>query len=237
MENLRGKNILVVGASSGIGYDLAKQLVEAGANVISASRNAPENLSIPHIPLDVTQFDAETFNEVPAELHGIAYCPGTINLKPFNRLKTDDFLNDFQVNVLGAVQVIQALVTNLRKAKGASVVLYSTVAVQTGMGFHASVAASKGAIEGLTRSLAAEYANAKIRVNAIAPSLTDTPLAKQLLSTEEKREASAKRHPLNKVGSSEELAALSAFLLSPAASWITGQIIGADGGMSSVRSL
>lgn len=235
---MQGKNILIVGASSGIGFQLAQNLLQAGANVFSASRHAP-NLppSVTHLNWDAMQPDNKIFSELPAILHGVVYCPGSISLKPFNRLNINDFQNDFQVNVLGAVQVLQAVLPALKKANGASVVLFSTVAAQTGMSFHASIATAKGAIEGLTRSLAAEWAAAKIRVNALAPSLTDTPLAKQLLSTDEKREASNKRHPLGRVGTSSDLAAAAAFLLSDQASWITAQIIGIDGGMGNLKMI
>lgn len=167
----------------------------------------------------------------------MAYRPGTINLKPFARLTEADFLADFKINVLGAVKCIQTCLPALKKSGTASIVMFSTVAVQTGMNFHSSIAASKGAIEGLTKSLAAEFASSKIRVNTLAPSLTDTPLAHHLISTPEKKETSDKRHPLGRIGTSTELADATFFLLSPNSSWITGQIIGIDGGMSSVRTL
>lgn len=237
MQNFKGKNILVVGASSGIGYQLALQLLEQGANVISLSRKAPENLSIQHITADVTQLQGDTAG-LPEELHGLVYCPGSITLKPFARLTKDDFLKEFEINVLGAVSVIQGSLKSLKKAPdGASIVLFSTVAVSMGIGFHASIAAAKGAVEGLVKSLAAEFAPNRIKVNAIAPSLTDTPLAQHLLSTPEKREASAKRHPLNRVGSAAELAASALFLLSDDAAWMTGQVLHIDGGMSSVKTM
>lgn len=235
---MQGKNILIIGASSGIGFQLAQNLLQAGANVFSASRHTPTlPPSVTHLTWDATQSDNKVFSALPAILHGVVYCPGSISLKAFNRFSINDFQNDFQINVLGAVQVLQAVLPALKKANGASVVLFSTVAAQTGMSFHASIATAKGAIEGLTRSLAAEWAAAKIRVNALAPSLTDTPLAKQLLSTDEKREASNKRHPLGRVGTPSDLAAAAAFLLSDQASWITAQIIGIDGGMGNLKMI
>ncbi|MBU0695207.1 MAG: SDR family oxidoreductase [Bacteroidetes bacterium] len=230
-------NYLVVGGSSGIGLALVKKLFSEGHVVYSASRQRGELPDGVHfIELDVTSEVEKLKDSLPEVLDGIAYCPGTINLKPFARLKEEDFLNDFKVNVLGAVKVIQSSTAALKKSESASIILFSTVAVQTGMGFHASIAASKGAIEGLTKSLAAEFAPIKIRVNALAPSLTETPLAKSLISTPERKEASDKRHPLGRIGTAEELADAAFFLISPQSSWITGQILGIDGGMSSVRN-
>lgn len=231
------KNILIVGASSGIGLETAKFLISKGYNIFSASRNQPDLTGITHLVWDATNPDSTVFAALPEEIHGVVYCPGTINLKPFNRLSQDDFKNDFQINVLGAVSVLQAVLPKLKKANGASVVLFSTVAAKIGLGFHASVAASKGAIEGLTLSLAAELSSNKIRVNCVAPSLTDTPLAKNLLSSDEKKEASNKRHPIGRFGTSADIANVTSFLISDESSWITGQVLGVDGGMGSIKMM
>ena len=231
------KNYIIVGGSSGIGYELTKQLAEAGNNVTVLSRNQNElgSLSnVNHITYDVTSDEVPDLNL--ESIDGFAYCPGTINLKPFHGLKLDDFQADFEVNVKGAIRTLQPIVKQLKKNGNASVVFFSTVAVQQGMPFHSSVAASKGALEGMTRSLAAEL-SPNVRVNCIAPSVTDTPLASRILSSEEKKEASGKRHALNRVGTAEEVAKLAAFLLSDESSWMTGQIIGLDGGMSAIRPL
>jgi 3-oxoacyl-[acyl-carrier protein] reductase len=231
------KNILIVGASSGIGLETAKSLLSKGYNIFSASRTKPDLEGITHNVWDAQSLDNQAFANLPDEIHGVVYCPGTINLKPFNRLSQDDFKNDFQINVLGAVSVIQAILPKLKKADGASIVLFSTVAVKVGMSFHASVAVSKGAIEGLTLSLAAELASSKIRVNCVAPSLTDTPLAKNLLSTDDKKEASNKRHPIGRYGTSHDISNVTSFLISDESSWITGQILGVDGGLGSIKMM
>lgn len=234
MSDLKNLNFLVIGASSGIGYETARQLIDAGANVYAASRQQP-SLPLTHFVWDAATDTPSFVASLPEVLHGVVYAPGTINLKPFNRLSAEDFKQDFQINVLGAIAVLQACLPNLRKANGASVVLYSTVAAKIGMGFHASVAVSKGAVEGLAKSLAAEWAGASIRVNVIAPSLTDTPLAKILLNTPEKQEASNKRHPLGRYGTAQDVASATLFLLNPASAWVTGQVIGIDGGMGSLK--
>jgi 3-oxoacyl-[acyl-carrier protein] reductase len=231
------KNILIVGASSGIGLETAKSLLAKGYNIFSVSRSKPDLEGITHYPWDAQNPDNQAFINLPDEIHGVVYCPGTINLKPFHRLSQDDFKSDFQINVLGAVAVIQSILPKLKKADGASIVFFSTVAAKLGMGFHASVAASKGAIEGLTLSLAAELAPSKIRVNCIAPSLTDTSLAKNLLSSDEKKEASNKRHPIGRFGTSTDIANITSFLISDESSWITGQILGVDGGMGSIKMM
>jgi len=236
--NFNGKNILIIGGTSGIGLALCNQLHQQGAHVLVASRHPLASLEaagIKHIALDVTENTSALTAQLPEVLHGIVYCPGAINLKPFARLTEEDFNRDWQVNVMGAVRVLQLTIPHLKKAQGASVVLFSTVAASIGMNFHASVATAKGALQGLTLSLAAEFAGSKIRFNAIAPSLTDTPLAGNLLATPEKRDASDKRHPLGRVGTAEELARVAAFLLSDDGSWITGQIVHVDGGMSSLK--
>ncbi|HAQ72064.1 MAG TPA: oxidoreductase [Flavobacteriales bacterium] len=224
---------LVVGGSKGIGKACTEQLLEAGHEVIVAARSneAISHLPIEFIDLDVLE-DVSTLEDFD-ELNGLIYCPGSINLRPFNRLTEDDFKNDFNLNVYGAIKCIQTCLPALKKGTG-SIVLFSTVAVQQGMAFHASVAASKGAIEGLTRALASELAP-NVRVNAIAPSLTDTPLAEALLSNEKKREASEERHPLKRVGKADEIASMAVHLVSENGGWITGQVIGIDGGMSRVR--
>ncbi len=231
------KNYIIVGGSSGIGFEITRQLSEAGNNVTVLSRSKGEigSLSnVTHIEYDVT---SDSSPEIDLEtIDGFAYCPGTINLKPFHGLKPEDFQEDFSINVLGAVKTLQPIVKQLKKNENASIVFFSTVAVQQGMPFHSSVAASKGALEGITRSLAAELAP-KVRVNCIAPSVTDTPLARRILSSDEKKENSGKRHALNRVGTAEEVAKLATFLLTEDSSWMTGQIIGLDGGLSAVRPL
>lgn len=237
---LQGKNILLIGGTSGIGLATAKLLREAGANVMVASRKPSDELlatGIAHIELDVLQFDKSFVQQLPDVLHGLAYFPGSIKLRPFERMPVEDFRKEYELNVLGAVQSIQAVLPLLKKAEQASIVLFSTVAARVGMPFHASIASSKAALEGLAVSLAAEFASAGIRVNAIAPSLTATPLAQSLLSTPEKAEAAGKRHPLGRVGQPEDIAKAALYLLSDDASWITGQVLHIDGGMSSVRLL
>jgi NAD(P)-dependent dehydrogenase (short-subunit alcohol dehydrogenase family) len=226
---MQGKNIVIVGGNSGIGQATAQNLKEQGANLFLYSKSGEGTEALD------TSKDFETMPNLPEVIDGVVYCPGTINLKPFHRISIADFQQELEVNFLGAVRVLQACMKGLKKSDQASVVLFSTVAVQTGMGFHSGIASAKGAIEGLTRSLAAEWAPAHIRVNAIAPSLTDTPLASALLSTEEKKEASGKRHPLGRIGTPEDISASTVFLLSQQSSWMTGQILHLDGGMSSLK--
>jgi len=224
-------NYLVVGASSGIGAEVAQRLKNQGHQVFTAQRRMVEGF--PYIHFDATQPNLD-FSSLPEELHGVVYAPGTILLKPFHRFSAEDFQHDFKVNVMGAVHVLQGCLPKLKKANGANVVLFSSVAAQMGMGFHASIAAAKAAVEGLMRSLAAEWAPAQIKVNAIAPSLTNTPLASSLLSTPEKMEASAKRHALGRVGESTDLAQAVEFLLNPQI-WMTGTILPVDGGMGNTK--
>lgn len=230
------KNIVIIGCGQGIGFATAKLLSENN-NVIGISKT--ENSEIENLDIEFHQMDILNGNldeiTFPDVIDGLVYAPGSINLKPFNRLTVEDFKNDFEINVLGAVKTIQKLLPNLKKSESASVVLFSSVAAKLGMPFHASIAASKSAVEGLTKSLAAELSSQKIRVNAIAPSLTDTKLASQLLSTPEKVEASGKRHPLQRIGTADEMAKMTEFLLSSNSGWMTGQIIGIDGGMGNTK--
>ncbi|MBV6881003.1 SDR family oxidoreductase [Epilithonimonas ginsengisoli] len=230
------KNIVIIGCGQGIGFAAAKLLYKQN-QVFGISRT--ENIEVKNLNIEFYKLDILTGNlddmPFPDVVDGLVYAPGSINLKPFNRLSEDDFKSDFDINVLGAVKTIQKLLPNLKRAESASIVLFSSVAAKLGMPFHTSISASKSAVEGLTKSLAAELSSQKIRVNAIAPSLTDTNLASQLLSTPEKREASRKRHPLQRVGNAEEVAKMVEFLLSENSSWVTGQIIGIDGGLGNLR--
>lgn len=226
------KNVVLTGSNSAIALKLIKILLEKDINVFGISRNLStiRHANYHHRVHHVIE-EAFTVDFLPEKIDGLVYFPGTINLKPFNGLKESDFLEDFKINVSGAVKTIQAC--QARFTKGSSIVLFSSVAVQRGMPFHASIAASKGAIEGLTRSLAAEFAP-KIRVNAIAPSLTATPLTDRLINNETKLRASREKHPLKEIGTPADIARMAAFLLSDDATWITGQIMKVDGGLSAI---
>lgn len=227
------KNILLIGGSYGIGLDLIK-LIEKEHNVFVASRTHEElnNLNVNHIPFDVTK-DSLDVSKLPGTIDGLVYLPGSINLRPFKGLKLETFESDLQINFISLVKVIQAILPNLTVSKQSTIVLFSSVAVSMGMPFHTSVSASKGAIEGFAKALAAEYAP-KIRVNVIAPSLTDTPLAEKFLNNDVKKEKSSERHPLKRFGKPEDIAQMANFLLSENSSWMTGQILHVDGGMSTL---
>lgn len=230
------RNYLIIGGSSGIGKALVNVLQKEDCNIIASyfQTQPEENLDkVQFIHFDVLQ-DSLELEALPEELHGLVYCPGSINLKPFQRFSEEDFLEDFKLQVLGATKIIREVLPKLKKSGTSSIILFSTVAVQNGFNFHSQVAISKGAIEGLTKSLASEFAP-KIRVNAIAPSLTDTPLAGKILSTPEKKAAQAENNPMKKVGNAEDIAEIAAFLLSEKSSWITGQIIHVDGGFSTLK--
>lgn len=228
------KNFVIIGGSSGIGEAIVNILENKGHNILASyNTNFNENrTNVNYVNLDVVSGELNE-TDLPEEIHGLAYCPGSINLKPFHRFKQEDFLSDFELQVLGATKIIKQLLTRMKKTEGASIVLFSTVAVQTGFTFHSQVAISKGAIEGLTRALAAEFAPS-IRVNAIAPALTKTKLSEKLLNTPEKIEHHSSKNPLKRIGDPQDLAEAACFLLSEKSSWVTGQIININGGFGNL---
>lgn len=234
IERLNMSNIVIIGGSSGIGAATVDLMVKQG-HTVWATYNTHEVLSekAQFFKYDVLTDDLDVDN-LPEVIDGLVYCPGSIKLKPFHRFKEEDLIEDYRLQVVGAMKTIKSVYKRLLGSNEASIVLFSTVAVQQGFPFHAQVAASKGAVEGLTRSLAAELAP-KIRVNAIAPSLTDTPLAGKLLNSEDKKQNNAERNPMKRIGNPEDIAHTVAFLLGSQSTWITGQIIGVDGGMSTIK--
>ena len=228
------KNILLIGGSTGIGYELSQKLKKDNNLFISTRDQGKFN--DPNIKTYELDLDKEFETDwLPDQLDGFVYLPGTINLRPFKGLKPSVFLDDFNINVMGCVKILQKVLTKIQAAENPSIVMFSTVAVKIGMPFHSSVSSSKGAIEGLTRSLAAEFAP-KIRVNSIAPSILDTPLAEKFLNSETKLENSRNRHPLKEIGSPKDISEIVKFLLEDNSKWMTGQIIPFDGGMSSVKT-
>ena len=228
------KNILLIGGSHGIGFELALKLHQEH-RVFIASRTSENlgNLEVTHISYDAATEEIDS-SQLPDRLDGFVYCPGSINLKPFKMLSPETFEEDMKINFFFLVKVLHSILPKLKNSDQASIVFFSTVAVKVGMPFHTSVAAAKGAIEGFAKALAAEYAPS-IRVNVIAPSLTDTPLAERLLGNDKKKEKMDERHPLKRVGQPEDIANIADFLLSEKSNWITGQVLGVDGGMSTLN--
>ena len=228
------KNYVVVGGSKGIGHGIVRRLLNDGHHVTVLSRTWDHQaLDVNHIIFDVALDDLNS-DQLPGEIHGLVYCPGSINLKPFRALSPDAFRQDFELNVVGAIRVVQAGLNAVKASGSGSIVMFSTVAVGQGMPAHASIAASKGAIEALTRTLAAEF-SPDVRVNCIAPALTNTPLTARFFSDEARAAALGEKYPLARTGTVDDIAAAACFLLSPDSSWMTGQILAIDGGLSSVR--
>jgi NAD(P)-dependent dehydrogenase (short-subunit alcohol dehydrogenase family) len=235
---------VVLGASGGIGSAVARRLVERGDTVHLVGRQKDkvaalgEQLQSKWSAVDILQ-DEDAFDTVLSEcdetLDGLVYAIGSINLKSLKRLKQEDFLQDFHLNALGAVRAVQAALPKLQKAQQASIVLFSSVAASQGFPMHASMGMAKGAVSGFTLSLAAELAPS-IRVNAIAPSLTKTPLTDKLLANPAMEEALAAQHPMQRLGTADDIASLACYLLSTESNWMTGQILGLDGGRSTLQN-
>lgn len=226
------KTIVLIGGSHGIGKDLLNRL-PSDYNIFTVSRTLEATLPphVTHFEADITQVDLDGI-PFPEHVDGLVYCPGSILLKPFKMLNLETFKEEMNLNFFNLVRVTQHLIGRMNT--GGSIVYFSTVAASLGMPFHTSIAAAKGAIEGFARSLAAEYAP-QVRVNVIAPSLVDTPLASRLLNNDRKKEMMAERHPLKKVGQPGDIASMAAFLLGNESDWMTGQVIGIDGGMSTLN--
>ncbi len=227
------RKILLIGGSHGIGNAIVQEL--HGDHELYVASRENENLpdGVTHITFDATKDELDT-SKLPEELDGFVYCPGSINLKPFKMLKQEHFEEAMELNFFSLIRVTRTVLPLLSKTAGSSAVFFSTVAVGTGMPFHTSVASAKGAIEGFAKALAAEYAPT-VRINVVAPSLIDTPLAGRLLNSEDKKEKMGDLHPMKRVGKPEDIASITSFLLSDKSSWITGQVIGVDGGKSTLN--
>ncbi|MBA3680075.1 MAG: SDR family oxidoreductase [Bacteroidetes bacterium] len=226
------KRYLFAGASSKIAIETANLLRKKKNIVMGISTK--NNIEGYDSVYEVNNYNFGSFPEITDGIDGIVYFPGTINLKPFHLFTEKDFLNDYNINVLGAIAFTQAYLKNLKSVNSPSIVFISSVAATQGMPYHSSISAAKSAIEGLTRSLAAELAP-KIRVNCVAPSLTETTLSEKFINTPEKLEASQKRNPLKKIGSATDIANAIEFLLSEKSNWITSQTLSIDGGMNNIK--
>ena len=225
------KNILIVGGSKGIGEQVLNELITEN-NVINLSRSVPSqfNPNLSNYNIDILRDELTDLEQLDA----IVYCPGSINLKPISRLSLQDFRDDFEINVIGAIKTIQKYLPLLKKSTNSSVVLFSTVATKLGMPYHASVSASKSAIDGLVKTLGAELAP-RIRVNAVAPTITKTDLASKFLRNDKAIENMIERHPLKKILSPNEVAMMVKFLISDDSSSISGQTFNLDAGLVSFK--
>ncbi len=224
------KTYILAGSNSAIAKETAIQLRSQNHRVIEISRSVPEGEN----QFQIEKYELGSFPKIEEKINGLVYFPGTINLKSFGQLSMQDFLQDFSIHVLGAVAFLKSYLNQIEKDSKSSIVFISSVAGSVGMPFHSSVSVSKAALEGLTKSLAAELAP-HIRVNAIAPSLVNTPLGERFINSPEKLSAIEKRNPLRKVGAPIDIANMINFILSDQANWITGQVIGVDGGMNHIK--
>ena len=226
------KNILVVGGSKGIGREIVNSQLEKGNNCYNFSRTESGiyNQNLTEEKIDILSDDLPNIENIDS----VIYCPGSINLKPILQLKEEDFVNDFNINVLGAIKTVKTYLNNLKKGDDPSLLFFSTVAVGQGMPFHSSVSVAKAGIEGLTKSLAAELAPS-IRVNCIAPTITRTDMAQRILRNEKIEENIANKHPLKKICEAKDISDMADFLISHNAKNITGQIMHVDGGMSTLK--
>lgn len=226
------KNYIIAGAGSSMAKTLAHQLKEQGHTVIGlTTKTEVEGYDKIYT---VPNYHESNYPELEIPVNGLIYFPGSINLKPFARLSSEDFINDFNINALGAVKFVQAYLKNMKLAGNSSVVFVSSVAASCGMPYHTSIAMAKAAVEGLTISLAAELAPS-VRVNAVAPSLTNTTLSEKFLNTPDKTEAAQKRNPLKQIGKPEDISNAIEFLISDKSGWVSGQIISVDGGMNNLK--
>jgi NAD(P)-dependent dehydrogenase (short-subunit alcohol dehydrogenase family) len=225
------KTLIIIGGSKGIGNAIIKLLADTH-KIINISRNAPEfaHANLEHFSCDIIKDELPNIENAD----GLVYCPGSINLKPFSRLSIDDFKNDFEINVIGAVKALHKYMPILKQGEKPSIVLFSTVASKLGMPFHASIATAKSGVEGLVKSLGAELAPT-IRINAIAPTVTDTELASKLLRNERMIDTMTERHPLKKFLNPQEVAEMASFLLSEKTASISGQIFEMDCGIVSFK--
>jgi 3-oxoacyl-[acyl-carrier protein] reductase len=226
------KNIVLIGGSYGIGLAIA-ELMQNECQLYILARTAPQTtVQATYIPFNA-HTDELPLEQLPATIDGFVYCPGSINLRPFRGLKMENFEQDMQINFFQMVRCLQAIMPKLTSSTSASVVLFSSVAASMGMPFHSSIAAAKAAVEGFAKAIAAEYAP-QLRVNVIAPSLTHTPLADKFLNSELKQEKANERHPLKRFGQAHDMAQMAVFLLGDKSSWMSGQVMHLDGGMSTL---
>ena len=225
------KNILIIGGSKGIGSAILMQQLEQN-KVYNISRNAPDltHPNLVHYPIDVLKDNLPDLEAIDT----LIYCPGSINLKPIGSLSIEDFRNDFEINVIGAVKTIQKYLPVLKKGTNPSIVLFSTVAAKLGMPFHASIATAKAGVEGLVKSLGAELASV-VRINAIAPTITETTLAAGILRNDRMKENMVERHPMKGYLKPDEVAEMANFLISEKAKSISGQVFEMDYGIVSFK--
>ena len=227
------KNILIIGGSSEIGKEIANSLDDCKVYIASRTDLLEQKENQTSFIYDPIK-DEINKEMIPESLDGFVYCPGTVNLRPFSGTKVETFVEDFEINVLGAIRSLKFVLQNLKNSSSASIVFFSSVVIKTGMPFHSSIGVSKGAIEGLSKNLAAELAPT-IRVNTIAPSIIKTKLTEKFLNSDVKIENSKLRHPLKQIGYPKDIASLVKFLISDESKWITGQAINIDGGIGSLK--